>query len=310
MERLRGANARRRGELRDGSRVNGGVGGDERRVDPADGHDRRPRREEQHPEADRNRAAAQRIEERGPRASDSVGEPAADEDARHTEGEDERGPLARRRGCVGRREPSEREGGGEERGEPGADDEELPRVSDVCADRADQRRVAKDAEIEMRALAGRLRDSARADRRDRQGGERDRAEDDRRPAPTEWLEQQTRREERERAAEIERRHVEAHRGAAARGVGALRDQPDAGHVHAREAEPRDRPKEGSRDDVVCREREREVRERGDECADRDDSRGPHTIGEREYDEYRRRVAEHVRGDDPPERRARRVPLGA
>ena len=183
-------------------------------------------------------------------------------------------------------------------------------MSDVCADRADQRRVAKDAEIEMRALAGRLRDSARADRRDRQGGERDRAEDDRRPAPTEWLEQQTRREERERAAEIERRHVEAHRRAAAHGIGALRDQPDAGHVHTGEAEPGDHAKERSRDDVVCREREREVRERGDEGADRDDARGPHAIREREYDEYRRRVAEHVRRDDPAKRRARPVPLSA
>src|SRR5439155_1199117 len=82
-----------------------------------------------------------------------------------------------------------------------AGDEELPRVPDVCADRADQRCVTEDAEIEVRALAGRLRESARADRRDRERRERNRAEDHGRPAPAERLEQETRREERERAAE-------------------------------------------------------------------------------------------------------------
>ena len=59
-----------------------------------------------------------------------------------------------------------------------------------------------------------------------------------------------------------------------------------------------------------REREPEIRDRRDERADRDDARRPHSIGERENDEHRGRIAQEIRGHDPTELRARRVPLGA
>jgi len=52
---------------------------------------------------------------------------------------------------------------------------------------------------------------------------------------------------------------------------------------------------------VGAEREGEVRERGDERADRDDARGRDAIGERQDDEHRERITEEIRGHDPAER---------
>ena len=183
-------------------------------------------------------------------------------------------------------------------------------MPDVRGDRADEWRVAQHAQVEVRALPCRLRDSSRADRRDRQRGEADRAEDEGRAAPAERPEQQSGREERERAAEVERGDVEADGSATAGRVRALRDETHAGHVHARESESGDHPQRRRGDDVLRPEREPEIRDGRDERADDDDARRPHAIGERQDDEHRGRVAEEVRGDDPPELRTRRVPLGA
>src|SRR5437867_926930 len=116
-------------------------------------------------------------------------------------------------------------------------------MSDVRPDGSDERGIAKDRQVEVRALSGRLWDPARAHRRYGQRGERDGPEDDRRAAPPIRLEQESRGEERERAAEVERGDIEPDRRPAARGIGALRDDPDPGHVNAGETEPRDDPQQ-------------------------------------------------------------------
>ncbi len=132
----------------------------------------------------------------------------------------------------------------------------------------------------MGSLAGDVRNAARARDRDGQRQERDEPEDRGGAAPAQRLKEQTCGEERERAAEVERGDVEADRAAAARGLRVLRDEAHAGHVDAGQAEPREHAKHRGGEDVVGAEGEREVRERCDERADRDDARGRDAIGER------------------------------
>jgi len=94
------------------------------------------------------------------------------------------------------------------------------------------------------------------------------------------------------------------------GVGALRDEPYAGHVDARESEPGDDAKQRRGDDVVGGDRERDVGERGMSAPIAMTRDGLMRSVSGRTTSNRGGVAEEVRGDDPAERGARPVPLGA
>src|SRR5258705_6636509 len=114
-------------------------------------------------------------------------------------------------------------------------------MPDVRGDGADEGRVPKHAQIEVRALASRFRYSPSTDGRDRKRDEADRAEDESCPAPPERFEEQACRQERKRPAEVEGGDVETDSAAAARGIGGLRDEAYAGHVDAGEPESGEDP---------------------------------------------------------------------
>ena len=142
----------------------------------------------------------------------------------------------------------------------------------VRDDGPQKRTVSQDANVQVRASALHLRKAACAHDGQRQRDQRDKCEGKRCAAPAERLEQEPGREERERAAEIERRDVGAHGEAPSARRGMLRDEPDAGHVHAGQPEAGEDPQQRSTDDISRAEREGKVRERGGKRAGGDDAR--------------------------------------